>query len=357
LAKVNIYDKLNDMMRNEHIIRLGKSELRVTRIGFGGIPIQRLSEDQSVRIVRHAIEGGINWIDTANGYGNSEERIGKAIKKYPRSELMVFTKGKGRDPETLRQQIELSLQRLQIEYIDLYQFHIVPDADTWRRMQENGSIDVLREYRHRGRIRHIGASAHTREAAHAVIEHADIEVVQFPFNFIVEQEGMEILEACRHTDIGFIAMKPFAGGALEDASACIRYLLSVPGVVTDPGFEQIREVDEVLSLWNEGASLSQKDLKNIERLRNDLGTRFCRRCGYCSPCPHGVQIIPLMTMESLIKRFPVDRLAEGWIASAGASVENCIECGECEEKCPYKLPIIEEIRRGAEALRAASSVP
>jgi predicted aldo/keto reductase-like oxidoreductase len=335
------------------MIRFGKSGLEVTRVGFGGIPIQRLSEQQAVKVIRRALDGGFNWIDTARGYGNSEERIGKAIKKYPRSEVLVFTKGPGRDPKALREQIELSLQRLQTDYIDLYQFHNIVDPVLWRTMEENGAFDLVRQYREKGTIRHIGASAHSRDAALAVIEHPEIEVLQFPFNFIVEDQGREIADACRRKDIGFIAMKPFGGGALQDASACIRYLLSIPDIVADPGFEHIEEVDQVLSLWKEGAPLSEENRQTIERLRGELGTRFCRRCGYCQPCPQEVKIVSLMTLETLIKRFPANRLSEPWIAGAAQSIEKCIECGECEEKCPYKLSIIEEIHRGALAYQRA----
>jgi uncharacterized protein len=344
-------------MMSNNTIRLGKSGLRVTRIGFGGIPIQRLSDQLAVGIVQRALDGGLNWIDTANGYGNSEERIGKAIGKYPRSEVHVFTKGMGRDPETLEQQIELSFKRLQIDYIDLFQFHNVLNPQLWKTMQQNGSFDLVREYREKGRIRHVGASAHAKDAALAVIEHPEIEVLQFPFNFIVEDEAREVVDACREKDVGFVAMKPFGGGALADAAACVRYLLSIPDVVADPGFEHIEEVEEVLSLWTEAAPLSRGNLRSIERLRRELGTRFCRRCGYCMPCPQEVDIVTLMTMETLVKRFPADRLSEDWIAGAAGSAEKCIECGECEQKCPYQLPIMEEIRLGAEAfhreLRAA----
>jgi predicted aldo/keto reductase-like oxidoreductase len=344
------------MMHNK-TIRLGKSGLEVTRIGFGGIPIQRLGEPQAVRVIRRALDGGLNWIDTANAYGNSEERIGKAIRSYPRAAVLVFTKGGGRDPKSLREQIELSFERLQTDYIDLFQFHNVLNAELWKTMQDNGSFDLLRRYRERGRIHHIGASAHSKDAARAVIGHPEIEVLQFPFNFIVEDEGKEVVDACRDKDIGFIAMKPFGGGALEDASACIRYLLAVPDIVADPGFQRIEEVEEVLSLWKEGAALTEENRRTIEQLRRVLGTRFCRRCGYCMPCPQEVDIVTLMTMETLVKRFPADRLSEGWISGAAGSAENCIECGECEDKCPYDLPIVEEIQRGAEAfqreLRAA----
>jgi predicted aldo/keto reductase-like oxidoreductase len=340
------------MMRN-NTIRLGKTGLEVTRIGFGGIPIQRLDVRQAVKLIRRGLDGGINWIDTANSYGNSEERFGKAIKKYPRSAVMVFTKGTGRDPKTLREQIELSFERLQVDYIDLYQFHIVPDQETWQTMLANGSFDLVREYREKGRIRHIGASAHSRDTARTVLEHPEIEVLQFPFNFIVEDEARELVDACREKDTGFIAMKPLGGGALEDAAACIRYLLAVPDIVTDPGFEHIEEVDEILSLWKEQAALSEENRRTIERLRRELGTRFCRRCGYCQPCPQGVEIVSLMSMETLVKRFPADRLSEDWIAGAAGSIEKCIECGECEQKCPYKLSIMEEIRRGAESFQRA----
>ena len=131
------------------------------------------------------------------------------------------------------------------------------------------------------------------------------------------------------------------------------YLLAVPSIAADSGFEHIEEVEEVLSLWKEEAGLSEENRRSIELIRRELGTRFCRRCGYCQPCPQGVQIVTLMTMETLVKRFPVDRLSEKWIAGAAESVAECIECGECEEKCPYELSIMEEIRRGAEAFRRA----
>jgi predicted aldo/keto reductase-like oxidoreductase len=336
-------------------IRLGKSGLQVTRIGFGGIPIQRPGEEESIRVLRSALEAGINWIDTAFGYGSSEERIGRAVAEFPRRELYIFTKGPGRDPKTLGEQIESSFARLKIDVIDLYQFHIVPSREVWHQMQDNGSFDLVRSLRRQGAIRHIGASAHTREAALAVLEHPEIEVLQYPFNFIVEEEGREILELCRQRDVGFIAMKPFAGGALADASACIRFLLQFPGLVTDPGFETLEEVAEVTALARENAPLSPRDRDTILRLRRELGTRFCRRCGYCSPCPQGVQIIPLMTMDSFIRRFPRDRLDSGWSGEARASLENCNECGSCEERCPYKLPVREQIREGARALEKALS--
>ena len=325
--------------------------MMVTRTGFGGIPVQRLTEDEAVRLIESALEQGINWIDTANGYGSSEERIGKAIKKYNRSRIKIFTKGSGKDPETIREQIELSFKRMEISYLDLYQFHLVPSGEVWEDMQKNGTFNTVLKMKQEGRIRHIGASCHTIDAALAVMDHPDIEVIQWPFNFISVEDGLKVLKKCRSNDIGFIAMKPFGGGLLENAPACIRFLLQYPEVVLDPGFERIEEIEEVIALCKEEASLSREDRITIEGIRKDLGTRFCRRCGYCSPCPHGVSIIPLMTMESIIRRFPPESLCSGWIAEAAESLENCQECGECEEKCPYELPIREGIKKGAEAFK------
>ncbi len=334
-------------------VRLGRSGLEVTRIGFGSIPMQRLNDQDAVRVVRAALDGGLNWIDTANAYGTSEERIGKAIAGYDRSSLKVFTKSHGKDPGTVRSQVELSLERLGLSYLDLFQFHLVPSPEEWRRMEEGGTLEAALRLRDEGMIRHLGASAHNPDAALAVAGDPRIEVLQYPFNFIVNREAEEVLESCRRHDVGFIAMKPFGGGALGRASACIRFLMSYPGIVTDPGFEKLEEVEEVLALWREGAPLSPEDRAAIERLRSELGTRFCRRCGYCAPCPNGVEIVTLMSADSLVKRFPVERLTTGWPAEARESADLCIECRECEEKCPYELPITEQIRQGAEALRRA----
>jgi predicted aldo/keto reductase-like oxidoreductase len=336
-------------------VRLGRSEMYVTAVGFGGIPIQRVTDTEAIRVIRRALDGGMNWIDTANAYGTSEERIGRAIAGYDRGSIFLFTKGQARRPDDLACQIELSLKRLATDYLDLYQFHLVPDADTWARMQDEGALELLRSYRRRGIVRHIGASAHTVEGAKAVLGTPDIEVLQYPFNFIVEAEGLEVLEACRRADVGFVAMKAFAGGVLGSAPACIRFLLQFPDVAADPGFEREGEVREVLALWRESAPLSAADLQTIERLKATLGTRFCRRCGYCSPCPEGVQIITLMTMDSLVRRFPLGELQgeTAWIGQAARSAAACTRCGQCEERCPYKLPIVDGVQEGARIWREA----
>ena len=336
-------------------IRLGKSGMEVSRVGFGGIPLQRLSEDGAVRVIRAGVEAGIDWIDTAHGYGTSEERFGKALGHYDRSRVRIFTKGPARDPEAARTQLSTSLERLRTPYLDLYQFHQVPSADAWKTMKENGTVQVILEARERGEVRHVGVSAHNPDTALALVEDPVVETIQWPFNFMVEEEGRRVLEACRRHDVGFIAMKPFGGGMLDNASACVRFLLQFPEVAMDPGFEQEEQIVEVLSLVAEedrgAVSPTEADRAVMERLKGELGTRFCHRCGYCSPCPQGVSIVPLMTMQSLIRRFSRGQVTSGWAKDAAASAERCTECGECESKCPYELQIRKGIRAGAAAFR------
>ncbi|HUV08738.1 MAG TPA: aldo/keto reductase [Spirochaetia bacterium] len=320
--------------------------MTVSRIGFGGIPIQRLSAEKAVEVIRYGLERGINWIDTAHAYGPSESYIGKAVQGIDRSSIKLFTKGPGKDSETIRSQLTLSLERLDTPYIDLYQFHFVPSSEAWNEIKKNGTLGTILRMKEEGLIRHIGASAHTLDAAFAVTDSPEVEVVQWPFNFMMAEDGIKVLDKCRKGDIGFIAMKPFGGGVLESAGVCIRFLLQFPDIVTDPGFEKVEEVEEVLRLCAESTSLSGEDQLLIEKIREELGTKFCRRCGYCSPCPSGVAIISIMTFESMIKRFSPEVIIKGNFTAAAETGENCIECAECEDKCPYMLPIRERIKEG-----------
>jgi hypothetical protein len=314
----------------------------VTRAGFGGIPIQRVDDETATRVIRRALDLGIDWFDTAHGYGPSEERIGRAIRGYDRDRLRLFTKSPAKNPADLRKHLELSLRRLGVDTIDLYQFHNVGSPASWAAMIANGTAEAALEAKRRGVVRHVGASAHTRDAALAVLDHAEIEVLQWPFNFIVAEDNASVLEKCQARDAGFVAMKPFAGGAVEDASLCVRFLMQYPGVALDPGFERTTEVEEVVALCEERRPLDDADREKMRRIKAELGKRFCRRCGYCMPCPEGVEIVTLMNMGSFLKRFPADKVLTGGTAAAVASHASCTDCGQCEEKCPYKLSIREQ---------------
>jgi predicted aldo/keto reductase-like oxidoreductase len=329
---------------------LGKSGMSVTMVGFGGIPIQRLDDFDSTKVIRRAVELGIDWFDTARAYGDSEARIGRAIRPFDRSGLKIFSKSYARDADKFRSDVQLTLDRIGLEYIDLYQFHMVADSDDWNKIVTDGVLYAATDLKEKGVIRHIGASAHRHRTMIEVAQHPAIEVVQFPFSFIEPDGGLEVLQVCRERDVGFIAMKPFGGGMLDDASACMRFLMQYEGIAIDPGFEKTSEIEEVINLVEQASPPTDKDLASIERLKSQLGKSFCRRCGYCMPCEQGVDIVALMAIESIVKRVPLDSLIDGRFGKAAREIDKCTGCGRCEKKCPYNLSIRKRIKSNAQLM-------
>jgi aryl-alcohol dehydrogenase-like predicted oxidoreductase len=224
-------------------IRLGKTGLIVTRLGFGGIPIQRLNEADAVAVVRKCLDLGINYFDTANGYSTSEERIGKAVKGR-RHDVFIATKTFPGTPEIIEKNLDLSLKRLDTDYIDIYQFHGINEKATLDRIlePENGLYKVFEKARKAGKIRHIGITSHQMDAAKLEVKSGKFETIMFPFNFITNEPAKELLPLCREQDMGFIVMKPLAGGMLNNAAICFKYLLQFPDVVAIPGIEKIPEI-------------------------------------------------------------------------------------------------------------------
>jgi len=335
--------------------RLGKTELWVSRIGFGGIPIQRLSEEEAVSVVQGCLDLGVTFIDTAHGYTTSEERIGKAIADR-REGLVLATKTPARDRVTAQEHVELSLRRLGVDRIDLLQLHGVSTYDKMEAvLGPGGAIEALQTARDRGQIGHIGFSSHSMDVAQEVIRTGLFETVQFPFNFIATEPADGLLPLAREADMGFIAMKPMGGGILERADLAFRYLLQFPGVVPDPGIERVEEMAEIKALAEERAGLTPADWDEIEAIRGELGTRFCRRCNYCQPCPQGIPIPGVLSYRSTWKRMPPERtLGEGWLRNMDLA-DTCLECGECEERCPYDLPIRELLKDNVAFFRAEAA--
>lgn len=325
---------------------LGKTGLKVSRIGIGGIPITRPSEAEAIKVVQRALDLGINFIDTAIGYSDSEKRIGKAIAGR-REQVIVATKGWG-DKATVLKCIEASLRHLKTDYIDLWQFHNINTIEYYQQIVgTGGGMEGARYALQTGKIRHIGFSSHTLKVALKVVASGHFETVQFPLNFISNEAvaADELVPLAQKNDVGFIAMKPFAGGRIRDANLAIKYLLQFENVVPDPGIEKAAEIEQIVSIVNSGSwKLTSGEQQEIEAIRARVGTRFCRQCGLCMPCPQGVHICGVMYLPILWELWP-----SGWflswpyVTNAVKSAENCIECGECEEKCPYQLPIREMI--------------
>jgi predicted aldo/keto reductase-like oxidoreductase len=319
--------------------RLGKTGLMISRVGMGGIPLQRPPEEQAIRIVHRALELGINLIDTAAGYGESEERIGKALMRR-RDQAIIATKSGRPSKAEAAAELERSLKRLQTDVIDIWQLHNISSAERYAQVTgPGGSLEAAREALQAGKIRHIGISSHNLDIAIEAVKSGLFETIQFPFNYVTREPADELIPLAKEHDVGFIGMKPFAGGMLEDATLSIKYVLQFDSVIPDPGIQTVQEIEEIVSIV-EGRdwALTPRELEQIETRRAELGTQFCRQCGYCQPCPEGVDIPMVMITQGMWKLWPRETFLR-WMGEVSDGARNCIECGECETKCPYQLPI------------------
>lgn len=320
-------------------IRLGRTGMMVTKLGFGGIPIQRDSEEEAIAVVKRCLELGITYIDTANAYTTSEERIGKAIKGQ-RKKLILATKTQSRTRETVENHLKLSLKRLEVEYIDLYQFHNVSDSAGLNAiLAPNGPMALVEEAKKAGLVKHIGVTSHSLDMAKELVKTDRFETIMFPFNFIEPEAAEQLLPLAREHDVGFIAMKPLAGGILDNVSIAFKYLCQFPDVVTICGIQKVNEIEEIIPVLEGSPKLTAKEKRDMEQLRQTLGKRFCHRCDYCQPCEQGIPISIVMQLPAYIKRIPPESYFSGFVLDAMDKAVNCIQCGDCEERCPYHLPI------------------
>lgn len=329
-------------------IRLGKSNLMVTRIGFGGIPIQRLNEDDAVAVVKRCLDLGINFLDTAHLYSTSEERIGRAIAGR-REGLVMATKSMSRGREDVARQLEKSLKQLGVESIDLYQFHDVSNFLSLKAVLDpGGPMDVLDDARKAGKIKHIGISSHQIDVAKKAIESDRFETIMFPFNFVTDEAANELIPLAREHDVGFIVMKPLAGGMIANATVAFKYLFQFPDIVTIPGIEKPAEIEEIVTILEGPIELTDIEKNKMQKLKQQLGTRFCHRCDYCQPCSEGIPISEVMTYPSLAARLPAHELFSDFWSAVMNKAAACIRCGDCEERCPYHLPISDMIAEHCE---------
>ena len=325
-------------------VRLGKTGLMVSELGFGGIPIQRRTEQEAIDVVRHCLDAGITFVDTANGYTTSEERVGKAIAGR-REQVVLATKSHGVDAETYRAEMELSFRRLAVDYIDIFQFHNISTEEQFDKVTApGGPLDVAREAQSAGRIGHIGVTSHKLDMALKLVPTGLFETLMFPFNFITSEPAEELVPLCKQHDVGFIAMKPIGGGLLEDVNLAFKWLRQYPDVLPLVGIQSNAEIDEISGVIADREPLTQAQWADIKRLQDELGTRFCRGCDYCQPCQQEIRISTMLRLRSFARRMHTDRTYGDWGQSQVATAETCSDCGECEARCPYELPIREMMR-------------
>lgn len=325
-------------------VTLGKTGLKVSRVGFGGIPIQRIDQDAACALISKLIECGVNYIDTARGYTVSEELIGNAIQSR-RDSFILATKSMARTREGMAQDIETSLKNLRTGYIDLYQVHNPNMEQLMSVIEPGGALEALMEAKAAHKIGHIGLTAHSLPVFEKALELDWVETIMFPYN-IVETQGEYLLEKCRERNIAFIAMKPIAGGAIEDPQAAMRFLMSNPDVtIAIPGMYTPQEVSENTAVGGEPLTASEQE--RIDAVRSTLTGNFCRRCGYCGPCSAGINIPSVFLFGGYLERYGLADWAKERYAGLSRKASDCIGCGACEPRCPYGLPIRDMLKKYA----------
>ncbi len=328
---------------------LGKTNLNVSVVGLGGIPVQRTDIEGTKKLIDACIEKGVNFIDTARGYTVSEEYLGEALKGGKREKFILATKSMSRSYEAMAKDIDISLKNLQTDYIELYQIHnIKSDEDFALCFSEQGAYQALLDAKSAGKIGHIGATCHAKESFERLItEFGDcIETIMFPFN-IVENQGLDLMKLSQEKNIAFIAMKPMAGGNLENATLAMKYILNEPTcTIVIPGMADVKEVEENVAAVELGA-MTKEDWEACDKIKKELGNNFCRRCGYCAPCPQGINIPSNFLFVNYLRHYGLASWAKDRYYSMDKRAKDCIECGLCETRCPYELPIRDMLKEVA----------
>ncbi len=322
---------------------LGNTGLKVSRLGFGGIPIQRISKDEAIALIHKLPEYGVNYIDTARGYTVSEEYIGAGLDGI-RDKFVLATKSQARTKEAMAADIDISLKNLRTDHIDLYQLHFVQPKDFDTIIGPGGAMEALLEAKAAGKIGHIGFTTHEVAMFEKALELDWVETIMFPYNF-VETQGTDLMKKCRELGKGFICMKPLAGGAIEDVSLAMRFIAANENVsVNIPGMASEEELAQNVKAASDVAPLTEAELAQVQHIRDTLGNQFCRRCNYCQPCTMGINISFCFTLNGYLTRYGLKDWAIGRYKSMAVEPNACIECGACESRCPYKLPIISMLK-------------
>jgi predicted aldo/keto reductase-like oxidoreductase len=324
---------------------LGRTGLVVRRLGFGGIPIQRVSEVEAVETVRHAIERGVDFIDTSRGYSTSERRIGLALK-LTNKKVVIASKSHAKTAEAAQVDLETSLRELQRDYIDIYKCHFVSTpADYERVTSPGGALETYRKARSEGLIGHIGITSHNLDVLDRAVDDDLFDVIMVCFSFLEPQAREKLIPKAIARNVGVLAMKPFSGGVIDDARLALKYALSEPGVLVVAGVETSHLFDENWSVFQEDAPLTAAETDEIADMQQRYEKVFCRRCDYCQPCSEEIPIQTVLGIRSMVKRMGKELVLKGPLGQALQKARNCTDCGECMTRCPYALPIPELIRQ------------
>lgn len=329
-------------------VTLGRTGITVNKNGFGALPIQRTDKETAKAILRKAYDGGIRFFDTAHGYTDSEEKLGYALSDV-RENIFISTKVNEFTVEGFWKQLETSLRRLETDYIDIYQFHnpgFVP-----RPGDGTGLYEAMLEAKAQGKIRFIGFTNHRLHLAREAVESGLYDTLQFPFSYLAGEKELALVRLCAEKNVGFLCMKALSGGLITHSAAAYAYLATVENALPIWGIQRESELDEFLSYQENAPALDEEAKALIARDRRELAGNFCRGCGYCMPCPVGIEINNCARMSLMLRRAPTGNwLSETWQKNM-AKIEDCLHCNACAKKCPYGLDTPALLRRNLEDYR------
>jgi predicted aldo/keto reductase-like oxidoreductase len=322
------------------LTRLGRTELQVSRIGFGALQIAtKMEYQEAARLLNAALDSGINILDTARGYQDSEERIGRALSRR-REEFALVTKSGGQTRRAFWEALEDSLRRLRTECIDVYLFHGAEKGSEEYVFRGEATIECMREARDQGKVRFIGFSSHSLDATLDHARSGAFDVLMYPISYVGD-EAVErgVVGEAGQADVGFLGMKPFGGGRLGHARHCLGYVFQFPTVVPMIGFETEAELREAVQLAEHGVELTDADRKEMAAIKADLGPTFCRGCDYCHGCPQEIPVLSVMFFDVYRKQS-----GDAWVTTDEyrqniEAVSRCAECRQCVERCPFGLDI------------------
>ena len=343
--------------------RLGRTELKVSRIGFGALQIAaKYDYAHAERLLNLALDSGINLLDTAHGYPDSEQRIGRAIS-HRREEFFIATKSGGHTRKGFREALEESLRRLRTDHVDIYQFHGAETGSEEYIFRGETTIECMREAQEQGKIRFTGFSSHSLEGSLNHARSQAFDVLQYPVSYVGDEAAERgLVEEAARLDVGFLGMKPFGGGRLGKARYCLGYVFQFPTLVPVIGFETEAELREAVQLAETGVELTEADRAEMASVKAELGERFCRGCNYCHPCPQGIPVLSVMFFDVYRKQFGDDWVAREEYQRDIEAVSRCEECRQCVERCPFDLDIpaimreiVARYKRMAEARKAGTS--
>ncbi|MDO4633566.1 MAG: aldo/keto reductase [Eubacteriales bacterium] len=326
-------------------VTLGSTGITVPQNGFGALPIQRISLEDAAGLLRRAYEGGMRFFDTARAYSDSEEKVGYAFDGM-REKIYIATKTQAKDVKTFWEHLNTSLEKLRTDYIDIYQFHCVDQC--YRPGDGTGMYEAMLEAKAQGKIRHIGITTHKLMVAEEIIESGLYETLQFPFSYLASEKEVALTRACLEKNMGFIAMKGLAGGLINHSDAAMAYMTQFENVVPIWGVQKEKELEEWISYMEQTPEMNEEIAAYIEKEKKELSGDFCRGCGYCMPCPAGIQINNCARMSLMLRRAPSAAwLTEYWQGEM-KKIEGCLDCKKCMSKCPYSLKTPELLKRNYE---------